>query len=361
MYWERRLPENAKMNLLPFLQKPLFSTAADWTVTLICVLTFTTLILLAAGAPPLDAYYHIFLGAFGSWVKFGHAVKTWIPLTLCACGLLYTFKIGLWNIGVEGQMIMGAVFATGALRFGVGSEHEILFLWLSFPAGLAGGALWAVIAGFLKTKCGVNEIFAGLGLNFVAQGFILWLIFGPWKQPGVASMSGTETFPPALWLPQAFSINVPPVGILLTILALCVTAYILRATRIGLNLKAIGNNAAASVLFGLHPGRYMLLAMIFAGGLSGLAGTIQVAAVYHRLIPSISSGYGYLALLVVMLAGFRTGIAAIVSLFFACLNVGSIQLPIVLQLDSSLSGVIQGSLVLATLGVHAWRKRQHHD
>jgi simple sugar transport system permease protein len=361
MNWERRLPESTEMNLLPFTHKPLVSVAADWAVTMIGVLAFTTLILLAAGAPPSDAYYHIFLGAFGSWVKFGHAVKAWIPLTLCACGLLYTFRIDLWNIGVEGQMIMGAVFATGALRFGVGSEHEMLFLWLSFPAGLIGGALWAVIAGFLKTKCGVNEIFAGLGLNFVAQGFILWLIFGPWKQPGVASMSGTETFPQALWLPQAFAINAPPVGILLAILALCITAYMLRATRIGLNLKAIGNNAAASVLFGLHPGRYMLLAMIFAGGLSGLAGTIQVAAVYHRLIPSISSGYGYLALLVVMLAGFRTAIVPFVSLFFACLNVGSIQLPIVLELDSSLSGVIQGSLVLATLGVHAWRKRPRHE
>lgn len=345
------------MNFLPFTHKPLVSVAVDWAVTLTVVFAFTTLILLAAGAPPLTAYYHIFLGAFGSWVKFGHAVKAWIPLTLCACGLLYTFRIGLWNIGIEGQMIMGAVFATGVLRFGVGRENELLFLWLSFPAGLTGGALWAVIAGFLKTKCGVNEIFAGLGLNFVAQGLILWLIFGPWKQPGVASMSGTETLPPTLWLPQAFSINVPPAGILLTVLALCITAYILRATRIGLNLKAIGNNPAASVLFGLHPGRYMLLAMIFAGGLAGLAGSIQVAAVYHRLIPAISSGYGYLALLVVMLAGFRTGITPVVSLFFASLNVGSIQLPIVLQLDSSLSGVIQGSLVLATLCIHARRNR----
>lgn len=346
------------MNLPLFTHKPLVSVAVDWIITLTSVWAFTTLILLAAGAPPLTAYYHIFLGAFGSWVKFGHAVKAWIPLTLCACGLLYTFRIGLWNIGIEGQMIMGAVFATGVLRSGVGSENEILFLWLSFPAGLAGGAVWAVIAGFLKTKCGVNEIFAGLGLNFVAQGFILWLIFGPWKQPGVASMSGTETLPPSLWLPQAFSLNVPPFGIFLTVLALCTTAYILSTTRIGLNLKAIGNNPAASVLFGLHPGRYMLLAMIFAGGFAGLAGSIQVAAVYHRLIPAISSGYGYLALLVVMLAGFRAGITPIVSLFFACLNVGSIQLPIVLKLDSSLSGVIQGSMVLAILCIHAWRKQR---
>jgi simple sugar transport system permease protein len=346
------------MNIISLTRKRLLTAVVDWSITLICIGAFTTLILLATGAPPVSTYYHIFMGAFGSWVKFGHSVKAWIPLTLCACGLLYTFKIGLWNIGIEGQMIMGAVFATGILKWGVGSENEILFLWLSFPAGLVGGALWAVVSGFLKTKCGVNEIFAGLGLNFMAQGLILWLIFGHWKQPGIASMSGTETFPQTLWLPQAFAVNVPPTGIMLTILALCITAYILRFTRIGLNLTAIGNNATASVLFGLHPDRYMLLAMSLAGGLSGLAGCIQVVAVYHRLIPSISSGYGYLALLVVMLAGFRAGMTAIISLFFACLNVGSIQLPMVLQLDSSLSGVIQGAMVLVTLGVHAWRKRQ---
>ncbi len=99
----------------------------------------------------------------------------------------------------------------------------------------------------------------------------------------------------------------------------------------------------------------MLLAMMFAGGFAGIAGTIQVTGVYHRLLPAISSNYGYLALLVVMLANYNVWVAPGVAFFFACLNVGSIQLPLVLQLDSSLSGVIQGTLVLATLGVHAWR------
>jgi simple sugar transport system permease protein len=87
-----------------------------------------------------------------------------------------------------------------------------------------------------------------------------------------------------------------------------------------------------------------------------LAGNLQVTAVYHRLIPAISSNYGYLALLVVMLANCNTWLIVPVALFFACLNVGSIQLPMMLQLDSSLGGVIQGALVLATLGMHGWRQ-----
>jgi ABC-type uncharacterized transport system permease subunit len=139
--------------------------------------------------------------------------------------------------------------------------------------------------------------------------------------------------------------------------ALVISGLLLRYTRVGLNLKAIGGNPNAAYLFGLKPGRFMLLAMIFAGGFAGLAGSLQVSGVYHRLIPAISSNYGYLALLVVMLSNYNIWLVPPVAFFFACLNVGSIQLPMVLQLDSSLSGVIQGALVLATLGVHAWHQR----
>jgi ABC-type uncharacterized transport system permease subunit len=326
-------------------------------VTVVAVFAFTSLVLLLAGAPPLAAYYYIFKGSLGSWLKFSHVIKAWIPLTLCACGLLFTFRIGLWNIGIEGQVMMGAVFTTAILRLGLESRMPAMIILLSIVAGLIGGALWALIAGYLKTKGGVNEIFAGLGLNFVAQGIILWLIFGPWKRPGVASMSGTEVFPPQLWLSQLASIRLSLPALAIVGIALILTALILRYTRIGLNLKAIGSNPFASYLFGLKPGRNMVLAMIFAGGFAGIAGSLQVAGIYHRLLPAISSNYGYLALLVAMLSNYSIRLAPLVAFFFACLNVGSIQLPMALQLDSSLSGVIQGALVLAALAVHAWRKR----
>ncbi len=326
-------------------------------ITLVAVFFFTSLVLLIAGAPPISAYYHILRGSLGSWSKFAHVIKAWIPLTLCGCGLLFTFRIGLWNIGVEGQVMMGAVFSTALLRLGLQSQAPAMFLAMSLAAGLAGGGIWALIAGFLKTRGGVNEIFAGLGLNFVAQGVILWLIFGPWRRPGVASMSGTETFPVALWLPQLPSLRLSPLALVIVTTALVATGLMLRYTRIGLNLKAIGNNPRAAFLFGLKPARHMIVAMVFAGGFAGLAGSLQVSGVYHRLLPAISSNYGYLALLVVMLCNYNIWLVPLVAFFFACLNVGSIQLPMVLQLDSSLAGVIQGALVLAILGMHAWGQR----
>lgn len=335
----------------------IFRYLFEGMLTLLAVFFFTTVILLMAGAPPFVAYYHIFKGALGSWIKFAHVIKVWIPLTLCASGLLYTFRINLWNIGVEGQIMMGAVLTTAILRFGVAKNMPIFFVGLSLIAGVTGGAIWALIAGYLKTKGGVHEIFAGLGLNFVAQGIILWLIFGPWRRPGVASMSGTEQFPHELWLPALPALRLSPVGLGFALTALVITALILRHTHMGLSLKAIGNNKDAAYLFGLKPDRYMIIAMIFAGGFAGLAGSIQVTGVYHRLLPAISSNYGYLALLVVMLANYNVWITPAVAFFFACLNVGSIQLPMMLEIDSSLSGVVQGSLVLATLAVYAWRFR----
>jgi ABC-type uncharacterized transport system permease subunit len=316
----------------------------------------TSLVLLVAGAPPWPAFYYLLVGAVGSWSKLAQVLMVWIPLTLCACGLLYSFRIGLWNIGVEGQVVAGAIACTAVLRFGVESGSPFLMIILAFAGGMLGGSAWAILAGFLKTKGGVNEIFGGLGLNFVAQGITLWLIFGPWKRPGVGSMSGTELFPEALWLPMFLSGKLSPGGLLVTVAALVAAAWVLSRTRLGLALKGIGSNPRAAYLHGLNPNVYFIIAMGMAGGCAGLAGAFQVAGVYHRLIPVISSGYGYLALLVVMLANYRVWGSPWIAFFFACLNVGSIQLPIVLKLDSSLSGIIQGALVLMTLLVYGLRR-----
>ncbi|MGD8846030.1 MAG: hypothetical protein PVI54_10990 [Desulfobacteraceae bacterium] len=326
-------------------------------IVLGAVILITVVILLITGAPPLAAFYALYKGSLGSWSKFSHVIKAWIPLTLCGCGLLFTFRIGFWNIGVEGQVMLGAIFTTWVLRLGMDSLSPQLFLWLSIPAAFTGGAAWALAAGWLKTKGGVHEIFAGLGMNFVAQALILWLIFGPWRRAGVASMSGTELFPQALWFPYSTLLRVSIQAVALVVVIMVVSAVLLNYTRVGLCLKAIGSNRRAAVLFGMRPNGYLWLCMVIAGGFAGLAGHLQVSGLYHRLLPAISSNYGYLALLVVMLSNNKVGWVPLVALFFACLNVGSIQLPMMLQVDSSLSGVIQGALVLTTLGVHGFRER----
>jgi len=325
---------------------------------LVLALILTSVILLAAGAPPLHAYREIFLGAVGSLSGFSNVLVAWVPLLLAASGVLITFAAGLWNIGVEGQIVLGAVFTTWVLRLLQDAAlPPALVLVLAVLAGMVGGALWAVLAGALKTFGGVNEIFGGLGLNFVATALTLWLIFGPWKRPGIGSMSGTEPFPETLWLPTVGGLRLSVWSLGLGLVAVIVVYVLLERTYFGLRLKATGLNRRAAFLLGVPTWQYGLLAFLLCGALAGLAGAVQVTGVYHRLIPSISSGYGFLGLMIGMLILYRAVWVAPVALFFAALNIGSIQLPIVLKLDSTLSGVLQGSLVLFVLLVEGARQR----
>lgn len=326
---------------------------------IVLALLLTTLVLLASKAPPLAAYANIILGALGSWDVVANVLVSWVPLLLAASGLLLTFTAGLWNIGIEGQITLGAIFTTWVLRaLQEGGMSPSLVITASILAGMAGGALWAMLAGALKTFGGVNEIFGGLGLNFVAAALNLWLIFGPWKRPGVASMSGTVPFPPSLWLPTLTpQSRLSPAALAMAVGAIVVVYVLIQGTYFGLRLKAVGRNAKAAYLLGVPTWQYTMLSFALCGVLAGLAGAVQVTSVYHRLIPSISSGYGYLGLMVALLINFRAALAAPVALFFAALNVGSIQLPIVLKLDSSLTGVIQGTLVLFVLLAQGARQR----
>lgn len=311
-------------------------------------LIVTTLVLSLAGAQPFAAYKYIMLGAVGSWDVVSNVLVSWVPLLLATSGLLVTFTVGLWNIGIEGQITLGAIFTTWAMRLLQNSGwNPSLILVIAVLAGMLGGTLWALLAGALKTFGGVNEIFGGLGLNFVATALNIWLIFGPWKRPGVASMSGTLPFDRSLWMPiAAGSSRLTPATLVIAIVGIIAVYATIEGTYFGLKLKAVGRNPKSAYILGIPTWQHMMASFAICGVFAGLAGAVQVTAVYHRLIPSISSGYGYLGLMVAMLVGYKASLAAPVALFFAALNVGSIQLPIILKLDSSLAGVLQGTLVL---------------
>lgn len=327
----------------PFL--PLIRLAASLGLALL----FTVIILLVSGAPPFKTLFIVFQGGIGSITKIAQTFSVWVPLLLCSMALLITFAAGLWNIGIEGQIVLGAVLATAMLR-----QYEQggpLVIVLGLAAGMIGGALWALLSGSLRVWGRVHEIFSGLGLNFVAVGLTLWLIFGPWKRPGIASMSGTKPLVESLWLPEISGLPLSLPSVLIAIVFFTLVATVLKYTLWGLNLKAVGQNPTAAKRFGLKPNRRILEAMAVCGALAGLAGALQVVGVYHRLIPSISSNYGYTALMIVMMSSYRASLIPLICVFFAMLNVGSIQLPLQLQLDSSLSGVIQGALVLSVFTV----------
>lgn len=309
----------------------------------------TLLLLVVVGAPPLEALQVLFDGAFGNQSRIGATLMAWIPLVLAAAGLLVTFQGGLWNIGVEGQIAMGAIGAAWVARTIEAPSGVVVPLTLLGGAVL--GTAWALIPAWLRTRFRVHEIFSGVALSFVAGATAVYLIIGPWSRTGVASTSGTDLFDERAWLPVIGSWRVSPVGLVLAVVAVVAVLILLRGSRFGLRLKAVGRNPESAFLLGIPTGRHLVMAFALCGALAGIAGAVLATGFHHKLVPSVSGGYGFLGVLVVLLSGFRAAWIAPIALFFAAIQVGSTQLSLRLGIDSSLAGVIQGILVLSVLVV----------
>jgi ABC-type uncharacterized transport system permease subunit len=318
-----------------------------WGIPTGIVLVVTSLVMWAGGGNPGQVWPALIQGSLGSEAQISRVLATVAPLLLVTSGLIITFAARLYNLGVEGQILVGAIFTTGVMRWVEGVLPPVFGIALGLVAGLMGGLSWGILTGCLYWFGRINEIFAGLGLNFVATGGVIFLIFGPWQRPGVASMSGTAPLDRSYWLPAWGDAS--PIGLALGILALVGVIAVMQRTLWGLRLRAVGLNREAAHVLGIPRARYLLGAFAVCGACAGLAGALQVLGVFHRLIPTISSGLGFLGLLVVLLVRANPWAVLPVVVFFSAINVGSLQLPLTLNLESSLAGVIQGVFVLVVL------------
>jgi general nucleoside transport system permease protein len=326
------------------------------TIAVVFALVFTSLIILLMDANPFKVIAVIFRGSVGSRDAFTQVLQAWVPLILASCGLMFTFTAGLWNIGMEGQIEMGAIFAYGVIRHFTGTDTPGgVVIVLAILAGILGGAIWALLVGILKNFGGVNEIFGGLGFNFIADAVMLSLVYGPWKPTGVANGS-TRMLDKIYWLPQLEGSYLSLWALGIAIVGVIVVTVILKGTYFGLKLKAVGKNNKSSFLLGVPTNRYMLLAFVLCGVFAGLTGALQVTGFNHVLRNNISGGYGYLALMVGMLANIQPLVTVPISLIFIGLSKGAAGLGMDLHLDSNLAGVIQGSLVIFVLIMDGVRK-----
>ena len=326
-------------------------------------LVITAGILVLAGAKPQVTLLKLLAGSFGTAVKRADVAVVWVSLVICTAGLLVSFTAGQWNIGMEGQIVMGAIVATwvgwqfvdisGGLERGV----PVMVMAAMFAGGICGGVLWATAAGALKVLGKVHEIFAGLGLNFVASAVSIYLIFGAWKQKSGGTLSGTVLLDKQLWLPTMQGLRASPYSLGLAVLVVVAVFFALRGTLWGLQLKAVGRNLRSARTLGVATHRVLFSAYAVCGACAGLAGAVLVVGVHHRLIPGISSGHGFLGILIALLSGFQALYIAPIALFFAALSIGSIALELDLKLDSSLAGVVQGVMVLCVLLVQGVRER----
>ncbi len=313
-------------------------------LAIIASLLLTSALVLLIDREPIEVFQTLWEGSVGRVDRLDGVFNFWIPLTLASLGLVVTFRAGLWNIGVDGQMTVGAIFATGIALFV--PAPGFLRIPLALAAAMIGGALWALLAGVLKTRLGVNEIFGGVALNAVA-GIMTNFLVGNWWSGGNAT--STAPFEEAGRLPSYsddFSTSITMI-VIVTLIAIALVV-LLRGTRWGLELKATGKNARSALLLGVPTERTALTAFAVCGILAGLAGSYRVLHL-GELRPPASGGIGFLGILVALLVGSRALWVPFVAFAFSALMFGSTRLRLTQDLDASVAKTLQGVLVLLVI------------
>src|SRR5437870_2429101 len=247
-------------------------------------------VLLAAGKDPIRAYRDILSSTLVDRYGFSEVLVKMIPLMLTALAVAIPSRIWLINIGGEGQLYMGALFATwAATYFAALPAWELLPLVAAL--GFLGGGLWAAISGVMRAHGWVSETISTLLMNYVAIFIVSFFVFGPWKDLESANYPQTPEFPAAARLPMFFGTRVH-LGLLIALVALTVYHLVLTRTRWGLEIRAIGGNIEAARRSGIAVGRYILALMFVGGGLAGLAVMGEVSAIQGRLLPALATGSG---------------------------------------------------------------------
>jgi simple sugar transport system permease protein len=271
------------------------------------------------------------------------------PLMLIAVGLAVGFRANVWNIGAEGQFLLGAVGATGVALAFKGTPAAVM-LPAMVVAGAAGGALWAAIPALLKTRFNANEILTSLMLVYIAQLGVSWLVFGPWKDPAGFNFPQTEMFEDSALLPMLIEGTRLNLAFVLALAALAAGYVFMQRSFSGFKMRVAGESAAAARYAGFSAVGMVWVGMLAGGAAAGVAGMAEVAGPAGQLTDKLSIGYGFAAIIVAFVGRLNAVGIFFASLLMALLYIGGEQAQQHLGLPSSISKVFQGMLLFFLLG-----------
>jgi len=317
-------------------------------LSLLAGLLTISMMFLVFGINPLFAITEIFIGSFGSFFGLKETVTKSIPLILIGGGLTLAFRAKFWNIGAEGQLLMGAIFGTWVgLNWGPHLSAPVV-IPLMFLAGLLGGALWGLIPAFLKVRFSINEVISTLMMNYICAEFLTFLIVGPWKGKTKFGFPYTDELPASATLALLPNSRIHYVTLLIAILAVIVLTIMVYKTKFGYEVRVIGENPDAAKYAGIDFFKATLIIMAISGGVAGLAGVGEVAGIHRHLsYPlSISSGYGFTAIIVAWLAKLNPAYCLVSGLFFAGILVGGDAIQISIGLPAATVHIFNGTLLV---------------
>jgi simple sugar transport system permease protein len=318
----------------------------------------TSILFLAYGASPLQAYFALFHEPFATLRGFGYSLVRTSPLALIALGTIVSWRSGFAYLGFEGCFIIGAsatawlalLTAPGAR---IGPIPFFLFLPLAILIGFAAGGVWAGLVGLVRARLGGNEVLISLMSNYIAVFILQYLVSGPMRAPG--SLPETRLLPRGTWLPFILPGTRAHAGILIAIAAAILVWMLLQKMPLGYELIVTGFNAAAARYAGIDVGRRILLAAFCAGGLGGLAGMVEVAGSQHRLMDGISGGAGFVGIVVALLARLNPVAVIPTALLYGGMSVGADAMQRRADIPSSITFILQSLTVLLVLAFDALR------
>jgi general nucleoside transport system permease protein len=314
-------------------------------------------LLAAAGFDVTRALDALVSGSLGSWYAFGSGTLVRAtPLILTGLAVAVAFRAGVFNIGADGQFVVGAAAATAA-ALGLSSLPAMALIPVLLGAGIIGGGAWAWIAAVLRSRFHVLEVISTIVLNFIAANLLSYLVRGPLQEP-THVYPQTVTFAAAAQLPRVAAGTRLHVGFPLAIVAALAGWWLIRTTAAGFRLRAVGANPAAARSAGLvDVDRVTTNAFLISGALAGLAGAIEVSGVTYALYENISPGYGYTAIAVALLA--RLDAAAVIGtgIMFGALETGAAAMQRDAGVPSVVVSAVEAGLILALLAFDQLRLR----
>ena len=307
-----------------------------------------SLLFLALGKDPLQGLRVFFWEPINSAYAWGELSMKATPLLLIGLGLAMCFRSNVWNIGAEGQYVIGAVTATWvALMAGEDTGRWIMPLVLL--AGVAGGMLWAAITAFLRDRFNANEILVSLMLVYVAIQVLYFFVFGPWKDPMGYNFPQTKNFEEGVLVPRLIEGARMNLGVVLALVgALLMWLYLYR-TRSGFALQVGGLAPAAARYAGFSSRRALWQVLLVSGGMAGLAGALEVAGPVEQLTPHIPVGYGFAAIIVAFVGRLHPLGVVLAAILMSMFYIGGELAQSRLGLPKSLTDVFQGLLLFALL------------
>ena len=315
-------------------------------LVIICMaFLFASVLILSAGFNPVAAFYHLFAGAFGTKASLINTINKAVPIAFAGFAVALSKKAGIFNIGIEGQLIFGAF---GSVLPGIFLKGlpAVIHIPVCLLSGMLFGAAYALLPTLLFVKRGTNLLVMGIMMNNIASLVITYLIVGPFAGKN-ATVSSTEMVEESAFLPYIITKpNKLSIGILIVFTVAFLMWLFINKTSIGYELKMCGANRQAALYSGIKVTFYMTAALLLSGALGGLAGGVEILGNYHRMYDSFSPGYGFDGIPIALLTGGNPIGVIAGALLFGALRVGAMKMQTQVGVSTEIITVIQGTLVV---------------